>query len=67
MQPTNPQKFTEKAWEAIAKSPDIAKQSNQQQIEQEGIIFHYLLVFFISLFFSTNILVIFFHQSVTHI
>ena len=67
MQPTNPQKFTEKAQEAIAKSPDIAKQSNQQQIEQEGIIFHYLLVFFISLFFSTNILVIFFHQSVTHI
>ena len=35
MQPTNPQKFTEKAWEAIAKSPDIAKQSNQQQIESE--------------------------------
>jgi ATP-dependent Clp protease ATP-binding subunit ClpB len=37
MQPTNPQKFTEKAQEAIAKSPDIAKQSNQQQIEQEGL------------------------------
>ena len=35
MQPTNPQKFTEKAQEAIAKSPDIAKQSNQQQIESE--------------------------------
>ncbi|HEY9644841.1 MAG TPA: Clp protease N-terminal domain-containing protein, partial [Chroococcidiopsis sp.] len=35
MQPTNPNQFTEKAWEAIARTPDIAKQANQQQIETE--------------------------------
>jgi len=35
MQPTNPQQFTEKAWEAIVKTPDIAKQNSQQQIESE--------------------------------
>jgi ATP-dependent Clp protease ATP-binding subunit ClpB len=35
MQPTNPQQFTEKAWEAIVKTPDIAKQYNHQQIESE--------------------------------
>jgi len=35
MQPTNPNQFTEKAWEAIAHTPDIAKQQNQQQIESE--------------------------------
>ncbi len=35
MQPTNPNQFTEKAWEAIAKTPDIAKQQRQQQIETE--------------------------------
>jgi ATP-dependent Clp protease ATP-binding subunit ClpB len=35
MQPTNPQKFTEKAWEAIARTPDVAKQNKQQQIESE--------------------------------
>ncbi|MEG3438607.1 ATP-dependent chaperone ClpB [Pannus brasiliensis CCIBt3594] len=35
MQPTNPQQFTEKAWEAIVKTPDIAKQYSQQQIETE--------------------------------
>ncbi len=35
MQPTNPDKFTEKAWEAIAHTPDIAKQNHQQQIESE--------------------------------
>ena len=35
MQPTNPNQFTEKAWEAIAHTPDIAKQYNQQQIESE--------------------------------
>jgi ATP-dependent Clp protease ATP-binding subunit ClpB len=35
MQPTNPNQFTEKAWEAIAHTPDIAKQNNQQQIESE--------------------------------
>jgi ATP-dependent Clp protease ATP-binding subunit ClpB len=35
MQPTNPNQFTEKAWEAIAHTPDIAKQYQQQQLEAE--------------------------------
>ena len=35
MQPTNPNQFTEKAWEAIVHTPDIAKQNQQQQIESE--------------------------------
>jgi ATP-dependent Clp protease ATP-binding subunit ClpB len=35
MQPTNPQQFTEKAWNAIARTPEIAKQSKHQQIETE--------------------------------
>lgn len=35
MQPNNPQKFTEKAWEAIARTPELAKQYKQQQIESE--------------------------------
>ncbi|MCS6942975.1 MAG: ATP-dependent chaperone ClpB [Geminocystis sp.] len=38
MQPTNPQKFTEKAWEAIVKTPDIAKQNQHQQIETEHLL-----------------------------
>ncbi|MBD2276803.1 ATP-dependent chaperone ClpB [Aphanizomenon flos-aquae] len=35
MQPTNPNQFTEKAWEAIAHTPDVAKQYQQQQLESE--------------------------------
>lgn len=35
MQPTNPNQFTERAWEAIARTPDIAKQAQHQQIEPE--------------------------------
>ncbi len=35
MQPTNPNQFTEKAWEAIVRTPEIAKQVQQQQIESE--------------------------------
>ena len=35
MQPTDPNKFTEKAWGAIARTPDLAKQAQQQQIESE--------------------------------
>jgi ATP-dependent Clp protease ATP-binding subunit ClpB len=35
MQPTNPNQFTEKAWEAIAATPDIAKAAQQQQLESE--------------------------------
>ncbi|UBF23853.1 ATP-dependent chaperone ClpB [Kovacikia minuta CCNUW1] len=35
MQPTNPNQFTEKAWEAIVRTTDIVKQAQQQQIESE--------------------------------
>ena len=35
MQPTNPNQFTEKAWEALARTPDIVKVAQQQQIESE--------------------------------
>ena len=35
MQPTDPQKFTEKAWSAVVRTPDIAKQNQHQQIESE--------------------------------
>ncbi len=35
MQPNNPQKFTAKAWQAIANVQDIAKNSQQQQVETE--------------------------------
>jgi ATP-dependent Clp protease ATP-binding subunit ClpB len=35
MQPTDPAKFTEKAWEAIVKSQDVAKRCKNQQMEVE--------------------------------
>ncbi|MDY6938298.1 MAG: ATP-dependent chaperone ClpB [Cyanobacteriota bacterium] len=35
MQPTNPNQFTEKAWEAISRTPDIAKAAGQQKLESE--------------------------------
>ena len=35
MQPNNPQKFTDKAWQAIANVQDIAKENQQQQVETE--------------------------------
>ncbi|MBW4581513.1 MAG: ATP-dependent chaperone ClpB [Tildeniella nuda ZEHNDER 1965/U140] len=35
MQPTNPNQFTEKAWEAIARTQEVVKQAQQQQIESE--------------------------------
>jgi ATP-dependent Clp protease ATP-binding subunit ClpB len=38
MQPTNPNQFTDKAWEAIAHTPDIVKQYGQQQIESEHLL-----------------------------
>ncbi|MBD2187541.1 ATP-dependent chaperone ClpB [Pseudanabaena mucicola] len=38
MQPTNPNQFTEKAWAAIAKTPDVVKASQQQQIEPEHLL-----------------------------
>jgi ATP-dependent Clp protease ATP-binding subunit ClpB len=38
MQPTNPNQFTEKAWEAIVRTPDIVKEAQQQQIESEHLL-----------------------------
>ncbi len=38
MQPTDPSKFTEKAWEAIVKSQDVARQYQHQQLEVEHVI-----------------------------
>jgi ATP-dependent Clp protease ATP-binding subunit ClpB len=38
MQPTNPNQFTEKAWEALVHTPDIAKENKQQQIETEHLL-----------------------------
>ncbi|WP_204106311.1 MULTISPECIES: ATP-dependent chaperone ClpB [Spirulina sp. CCY15215] len=38
MQPTNPNQFTEKAWQAVVKTPEIAKQNKNQQIESEHLI-----------------------------
>jgi ATP-dependent Clp protease ATP-binding subunit ClpB len=35
MQPTNQNQFTEKAWEAIVRTTEIAKQAQHQQIESE--------------------------------
>ncbi|XWK88271.1 MAG: ATP-dependent chaperone ClpB [Phormidium sp.] len=35
MQPNNPNQFTEKAWEALARTPDIVKTTGQQYIESE--------------------------------
>ena len=35
MQPSNPNQFTEKAWEAITRTPDIVKSAQQQQLESE--------------------------------
>ncbi|AFY71784.1 ATP-dependent chaperone ClpB [Thalassoporum mexicanum PCC 7367] len=35
MQPSDPNKFTEKAWEAIVKSQDVARRAQHQQLESE--------------------------------
>lgn len=35
MQPTDPSKFTDKAWEAIVKSQDVARRFKNQQLEVE--------------------------------
>ena len=37
MQPTDPSKFTEKAWESIVKSQDVARQYRHQQLEVEHV------------------------------
>ncbi len=38
MQPTNPNQFTEKAWAAISRTPDVVKAAQQQQIEPEHLL-----------------------------
>ncbi|CAN1213501.1 ATP-dependent chaperone ClpB [Tumidithrix helvetica PCC 7403] len=38
MQPTDPNKFTEKAWEAIVKSQDVARRAQHQQLEVEHLL-----------------------------
>jgi ATP-dependent Clp protease ATP-binding subunit ClpB len=38
MQPTNPNQFTEKAWAAIGRTPEIAKAAQHQQIETEHLL-----------------------------
>jgi len=38
VQPTDPNKFTEKAWEAVVKSQDITRRYRQQQLEVEHLI-----------------------------
>ncbi len=38
MQPTDPKKFTEKAWEAIVKSQEVARRSQHQQLEVEHLV-----------------------------
>jgi ATP-dependent Clp protease ATP-binding subunit ClpB len=38
MQPNNPQQFTEKAWQAITRTLDLAKQAQQQQMESEHLL-----------------------------
>jgi ATP-dependent Clp protease ATP-binding subunit ClpB len=38
MQPTNPEQFTEKAYQAIVQSVDIAKQSQAQDVEPEHLL-----------------------------
>jgi len=37
MQPTNPDQFTEQAWNAIARTTDLVKTANQQTIETEHV------------------------------
>ncbi len=38
MQPTDPNKFTEKTWEAIVKSQEVARRSQHQQLEVEHLL-----------------------------
>jgi ATP-dependent Clp protease ATP-binding subunit ClpB len=37
MQPTDPTKFTDRAWDAIIKSQDVARRSSNQQLEVEHV------------------------------
>jgi ATP-dependent Clp protease ATP-binding subunit ClpB len=38
MQPTDPNKFTEKAWEAIVKSQEVARRTQHQELEVEHLL-----------------------------
>ncbi len=38
MQPNNPQQFTEKAWQVITRTLDVAKQAQHQQMETEHLL-----------------------------
>jgi len=38
MQPTDPNKFTDKAWEAVVKSQGVTQRYQQQQLEVEHLI-----------------------------
>jgi ATP-dependent Clp protease ATP-binding subunit ClpB len=38
MQPTNPNQFTEKAWEAIVNTSEVAKRAKQQNLETEHLL-----------------------------
>lgn len=38
MQPTDPTKFTDKAWEAVVKSQDVARRFQNQNLEVEHLI-----------------------------
>ncbi|MFM6397285.1 Clp protease N-terminal domain-containing protein, partial [Planktothrix sp.] len=38
MQPTDPSKFTDKAWEAVVKSQDVARRFQNQNLEVEHLL-----------------------------
>ena len=38
MQPTNPDQFTDKAWDAIVKAQDVARRFRQQYLEVEHVV-----------------------------
>jgi ATP-dependent Clp protease ATP-binding subunit ClpB len=38
MQPNNPKDFTEKAWQVITRTLDVAKQAKHQQMETEHLL-----------------------------
>jgi ATP-dependent Clp protease ATP-binding subunit ClpB len=42
MQPTDPTKFTDKAWDGIVKSQDVARRCRNQQLESEHLIIAFL-------------------------
>ena len=46
MQPTNPNQFTENAWGAITRTPEIAKAANHQQIHSEHLLMALLEQYF---------------------